>query len=66
MLHSYAFCYQYVFTQGVEETFSFEMDNVASKAAIGPGKYIEYSPSISNVGNISGYVSALKFDNLSL
>lgn len=32
------------------------MNNVSSKAAIGPGKYIEYSPSISNVGNISGYV----------
>lgn len=32
------------------------MNNVSSKAAIGPGKYIEYSLSISNVGNISGYV----------
>lgn len=32
------------------------MDNAASKAAIGPGEYVDYSPSISNVGNISEYV----------
>ena len=32
------------------------MNNVSSKAAIGPGEYVDYSPSISNDGNIFGYV----------
>ena len=32
------------------------MNNVSSKAAIGPGECFDYAPTISNVGNISGYV----------
>ena len=32
------------------------MDNISSKAAIGPGECFDYAPTISNVGNISGYV----------
>ena len=32
------------------------MNNVPSELYIGPGEHVDYSPSISNVGNISGYV----------
>lgn len=45
-----------VFAQGVQENFSFEMNNVSSEASIGPGECVNFFPSISNIGNITGYV----------
>lgn len=45
-----------VFAQGVQENFSFEMNNVSSEASIGPGECVDLTPSISNIGNITGYV----------
>lgn len=44
------------FAQGMQENFSFEMNNVSSEASIGPGECVNFSPSISNICNITGYV----------
>lgn len=45
-----------VFAQGVQENFSFEMNNVSSEASIGPGECVNFFPFISKIGNITGYV----------
>ena len=44
------------FAQGVKENFSFEMNNISSEASIGPGDCINFSPTITNTGNIEGNV----------
>ena len=44
------------FAQGVKENFSFEINNTFSEASIGPGDCINFSPTITNTGNIEGYV----------
>lgn len=44
------------FAQGVKENFSFEINNNFSEAVIGPGDCINFSPTITNTGNIEGYV----------
>ena len=44
------------FAQGVKENFSFEINNNFSEAVIGPGDCINLSPTITNTGNIEGYV----------
>lgn len=44
------------FAQGVQENFTFEMNNVFSEASIFPGECVGLSPSIANIRNISGYV----------
>lgn len=51
-----------VFAQGVQENFSFEMNNISSEVSIGPGECVGFSPSVSNTGNITGYV-CLKLDH---
>ena len=45
-----------VFAQGVQENFSFEINTISSEASIGPGECVDLTPSISNIGNITGYV----------
>ena len=44
------------FAQGVKENFSFEINNTFPEASIGPGDCINFSPTITNTGNIEGYV----------
>ena len=45
-----------IFAQSVKENFYFEMNSISSEASIGPGDCINFSPTITNTGNIEGYV----------